>query len=171
MRRFFPTLPALSAWGLVAGLAATSVVAPSARANELISPEKLSTLTWAYALNSKWLKLKACGRFRPGETDKCAEVKLLNTMTTGRAIDRALQMLRVPRDKLGVVIKEAGGKFEIIGITAELLSAPGIGERPAKAPTVELSGESLSQVLWIQLLATRTVTVKVCGKVANPDRS
>ena len=88
-----------------------------------------------------------------------------------RTIDRTLIMLRLPRDKLGILMNPlAGEKFEIVGLVAELLSAPGIHERPARPPTVELSGESLSQVLWMQRLSSRQVTIRVCGKVANPDR-
>lgn len=148
------------------------MVAPTAHAaEELFGPEKLTSLTWSYSLGSLSLQLTACGRYRPGELEQCAKGVLKEGPLTGRNIDRTLEMLRLPRDKLGVVLVETKGQFEIVALSAELLIAPGIGERAARPPTVELSGESLTQILWIHRLSTRSITLRVCGKTANPDRT
>lgn len=141
----------------------------SAGADEFIAPEKLTTWSWSYIMDTHTLSLRVCGRFRPGERDQCA-VAQLKDGPKERNVDRAMEMLRLSRDVLGIRIKAgAAGAFELTALTHELLSAPGIGEKAAKGTEIQLSGESLTRVIWIQSLTERNVVVRICGKLANPE--
>ena len=150
-------------------LAAVWMSANVARADEFMGTERITTWSWNYVMETQTLSLRVCGRFRPGERDQCAVAKLKDAKG-GRTVDRAMEMLRLPRDVVGIRMRPGtGAEFELTGLTHELLSAPGIGEKAAKGKEVQLSGESLTRVEWIQSLMNRNVGVRVCGKLANPE--
>jgi hypothetical protein len=149
---------------------ASAPFASRAGAGEVIPPEKITTLTWNYTLSPRALEVRACGRYRPGEREQCATGTLKDGPKGGLAIDRILEMLRLPRDRVGIGIQAgAGSEFQITALTYELLSAPGIGEKAARGDEIELSGESLTKILWVQDFTSREIMVRVCGKLASPE--
>ena len=112
------------------------------------------------------LLLKACGVFRPGEETQCAKLEVSDE----RVVEEVGRILRLPRDKIGIVMEPNGGKdFKIVGLSMQLLKGPGIGERGASGDEVAMFGEALTEVSWTYSLKNREVRLRICGKLANPE--
>ena len=151
---------------VVAAAAVVALLVPAvASTQETIDPGKVQDLSWEYVLSRQSLAIKACGAFRPGESAQCAEAEI----TDARTIEDAGRILRLPREKIGIVIEEAGKSFKIVGLSMQLLRGPGIAERSAGTNEVKLYGEALTEVSWTYTLATRDVRLRICGKLANPE--
>jgi hypothetical protein len=142
-------------------------LAPSAAtaAEETVGADKLATLSWEYSLGKRALLLKGCGQFRPGDQLQCATTTLRGKRTT----EQVARILRLPKDRVGIVIEPNGGGFAISALSMSLLKAPGLAERAAAGNEVVISGESLTEVSWIYHLRSQSVTLRVCGKIANPE--
>jgi hypothetical protein len=136
-------------------------------AGETVGADRLAALSWEYSLGTRALLLKGCGQFRPGDQPQCATVTLRGKRTT----EQVARILRLPKDRVGIVIEPGEGGFAITALSMNLLKAPGLAERAATGKEVVVSGESLTEVSWIYHLRSQSVTLRVCGKLANPEHT
>jgi hypothetical protein len=152
-------------WGLVS-IALAGAPLSAAAQPEVLSPDRVAEMSWQYSLRARTLELRACGPFRPGDRHPCARAQLSDP----RIVEESARILRLPKEKIGLVIEPAAKEeFQIVGLSLLLLKAPGVPERPAQGRSVQISGESLTEVRWTYSLKNRHVTLRVCGKLASPD--
>lgn len=155
-------------WPLVPMLTVAALAHGGASAQEdTVGADRLADLGWEYSLEGRTLRIRGCGQFRPGERHQCAEA----TLDQRETVEQVGRILRLPKDKVGLVIEPAGGGFRIVGLWVVLLKAPGVAERSATGNEAQIGGESLTEVSWTYRLRSTRVTLRVCGKLAHPEHS